>query len=692
LQSACNFGSLPAPMTDALRPSHILHALLAVLLLATVAVLATDRPAGAHSGHAAQTTPPPNTLQNTLRRSGGPDAEGFRGLTRRGGESYRVRQELGRAQRGRANRRRSQLYLGQLTDVHVLDEMSPARVEFFDPLGAAFTSAHRPQEAFTAHVLDQLVRNVNRNRRSPVRQGNRQRRAMDLALMTGDIIDNQQLNEMRIFLDVLLGRRVDPFSGQRISAENPCPGATPQQIEELNRRVEERRYTGVQDHDDYPAPPGSRFPNFWDPNKAPVPGPYGSFPQYPGLMDRAQQPFEAQGLRVPFYTARGNHDGLVQGNERPNPLFESIGTGCRKVYPAADPDPMFVGRSFGEAVGMLSDPAVLGTLFERSGLTPPDPTRRFLQKREFKTVHGRGNPGTRDRHGFAWVHPDEQRASNGAASYYAFSPRSNVRLIALDTVADGGGASGNVDDPQYRWLERELRRNSSVEIRNGRVIRRNVRDRTIIVYGHHALNSIDNPVPAERAPVCTGPDDPDPGCRQDPRSSMPLHFGTSGPNNLRDLFLRFPNVVTYMAGHTHRNAVTAFRRGGRFGGGFYEIVSASGIDRGQHGRLVDMMDNRDGTLSLFGTVLDHAAPQTPPPPGNAGNFSSAQIASLSRVVAFNDPQGDGGREGQGTYLGRRADRNVELVLRAPSAIRAEARRVARGLPRRAPAFTGQSRR
>jgi hypothetical protein len=32
----------------------------------------------------------------------------------------------------------------------------------------------------------------------------------------------------------------------------------------------------------------------------------------------------------------------------------------------------------------------------------------------------------------------------------------------MDSVAEGGGANGNLDDPQFRWLERELDRNSSV--------------------------------------------------------------------------------------------------------------------------------------------------------------------------------------------------------------------------------------
>jgi hypothetical protein len=145
--------------------------------------------------------------------------------------------------------------------------MSPARVEFIDPVGGEVNAAHRPQEAFGPFVWDQAVRKLNRNLVSRVRQGNGERSRLQLSLLTGDLADNQQLNETIWYRDVLLGRTIDPFSGKRLSATNPCRAAVlPQQRQELNRRVERRLYTGVQDCDDYPGPK-RKYRDYWDPDE-----------------------------------------------------------------------------------------------------------------------------------------------------------------------------------------------------------------------------------------------------------------------------------------------------------------------------------------------------------------------------------------------------------------------------------------
>ena len=73
-----------------------------------------------------------------------PDGDGI--LARAPGEPLRDRTDLAPAARPGARSRRSR----SLTDTHVRDEESPARVPFLDRLGGAFSSTFRPQETLSA--------------------------------------------------------------------------------------------------------------------------------------------------------------------------------------------------------------------------------------------------------------------------------------------------------------------------------------------------------------------------------------------------------------------------------------------------------------------------------------------------------------------------------------------------------------
>ena len=76
-----------------------------------------------------------------------------------------MRTDLGvEAGDGRASRRTGLLAFVQLSDVHVVDHQSPARVEWVDryddrdpssdPVPGLFAGTHRPQELLAAQVAD----------------------------------------------------------------------------------------------------------------------------------------------------------------------------------------------------------------------------------------------------------------------------------------------------------------------------------------------------------------------------------------------------------------------------------------------------------------------------------------------------------------------------------------------------------
>ena len=278
----------------------------------------------------------------------------------------------------------------------------------------------------------------------------------------------------------------------------------------------------MQDYDDYRGAPIDRYGAFWDPDEAPpAGGPYAAFPRYPGLLERAQQRFQAEGLKVPWYIARGNHDGLVQGNAAAsNDIIRAIATGCLKVFPSPAVDPaQFATLDEADVLPRIASPAYLQQLLAAAQMVPPDPDRRILSTVEYKRQVGGS-------HGYSKVDATERSASKNNATYYAFRPRKGVELISLDTVAEGGGQSGNLDDPQYRWLEKTL-------------IKAQKAKRLVIAYGHHTMATMTNTRTDESAGACSPPKA---GCDADPRKSTPLHRGTAGAKNVRDLFLKYRNV------------------------------------------------------------------------------------------------------------------------------------------------------
>lgn len=109
-----------------------------------------------------------------------------------------------------------------------------------------------------------------------------------------------------------------------------------------------------------------------------------------------------------------------------------------------------------------------------------------------------------------------------------------------------------------------------------------------------------------------------------------------------------PHVLAWVNGHSHRNTITPQ-------GTFWEITTASHVDDPQLARVVELVDNRDGTLSVLSTLVESAAPHRT----DVADLSQTGLAALYRELAANAP----GRRLD--LAGSVADRNVELLLAKP---------------------------
>jgi metallophosphoesterase (TIGR03767 family) len=542
----------------------------------------------------------PTTLDRTLLR-GRPGPGGYRPIVFGAGEPHLLRDDLVGPGR-RAGHRRAILALGQLTDMHILDAQSPARVEFLDRFNdpdspfagiLPFESSYRTQDTLTAHVGEAMVQALN-----AVRYGPATGLPLAFTIATGDNVDNTQYNELRWQIDVLDGERVHPDSGDLA------------------------KYEGVADLVDYDV-------RYWHPDGTPpggiddLPRARFGFPTLPGLLDAARRPFHATGLRTPWLTTFGNHDGLVQGNLPSNPIVAGLATGNIKISnlpPGTDIVKL--------ALGLLSgDPAALQTLFSGPArVVTADRARRPLSRSETIAEHFHTSAHPRG-HGYStW----NVRTGN---AYYGFD-QGIVRGLVLDTVNPFGGADGSIDETQLGWLTGELTEGSRHYVdADGQIVRGGHRDRLFVLFSHHTIGTLTNGAGTGRV---LGPE-------------------------LRDLLLRFPNVVLWVNGHTHRNTVIPYRRSGAVPGGFWEINTAAHIDWPQQARVIELVDNRNGTLSVFGTLVDHAAPRhygsTPRDP--------LALAALSRELGANDWQNAAPTPTEDGRRGAVEDRNVELLLPAP---------------------------
>ncbi|MGW7262944.1 TIGR03767 family metallophosphoesterase [Streptomyces sp. NPDC054842] len=366
-----------------------------------------------------------------------------------------------------------------------------------------------------------------------------------------------------------------------------------------------RHYEGVQNSD---------LKLYWQPDTALRDADkQRGFPRIQGFLDAAVRELRSPGLGLPWYSTVGNHDALPGGCYAPgDSFFAEFAVGGKKLMTLDEA----VGAALWKNVKKGGDPkgtdfrAMLKSQARHMRSVTPDEARAPFTPAEYVRAHldpahtGPGPVG----HGYS------QANLAAGTQYYAFRIADDVLGVSLDSTDPGGHYEGSIGTAQLRWLERTLRDN---------------KDAHVIVFSHHTSRTMRN-------------------LRADP-----AHPGERrhGGDELLAVLAGHRNVLAWVNGHSHKNDITPHRASG--GGSFWEISTASHVDFPQLARVIEVVDNQDGTLSLFTTLIESAAPHRT----DYADLSQTGLAALYRELSFNAP---GARS---ELTGAPGDRNTELVLK-----------------------------
>ncbi len=337
------------------------------------------------------------------------------------------------------------------------------------------------------------------------------------------------------------------------------------------------------------------------------------FPRIDGFLDAAVRELRSPGLNIPWYSTVGNHDAMPLGcyGSHADPYLTEYAAGGKKLMNISASE----AKKLQDAIKNGTDPK--GVAFRdflkahaRSMRSvTPDEKRAPYTPREYVQAHldpayrGLGPVG----HGYSTANLD------AGTQYYTFRIADDVIGISLDTTDPGGHYEGSIGSAQLKWLDKTLRDN---------------KDSYAIVFSHHTSKTMTN----------THRDPARPGERR------------VGGAEVVALLASHRNVLAWVNGHIHKNVITP--HSAPDGRSFWEISTASHVDFPQLARIIEIVDNKDGTLSLFTTLIESSAPHRT----DFADLTQTGLAALYRELSFNAP-------GSHDLSGDSEDRNTELVLK-----------------------------
>jgi 3',5'-cyclic AMP phosphodiesterase CpdA len=274
----------------------------------------------------------------------------------------------------------------------------------------------------------------------------------------------------------------------------------------------------------------------------PVPGPGNDY----------NDPFFSIGTDWPWYAALGNHDVLHVGG------FGLIDNELRE---AAKGERLYTESTLSRIWGgyVAGDTPDHQVILDESVVTPADANRLPLNKKEFlQALHKAG--GEPAGHGLT---QDDVDSGKG---YYSTQPLAGkpIKMIVLnstDSTQDtlGIAQQGSMDTVQFSWLHEELIASASNQ-------------ELVIIVSHHRLEDFhaQSEVPAEM---------------------------------IKSLLADSGNVILHITGHGHTDRKRL--QVGERDRGYWELMTASTIDFPLQSRILELVDERNGYLSIYVTNFDH---------------------------------------------------------------------------------------
>jgi metallophosphoesterase (TIGR03768 family) len=464
------------------------------------------------------------------------------------------------------------------TDIHITDKEAPNQLIYLQQFESGSynnTSIYSPVMMCTTHVLDAAIQTANAlHKQSP----------FDFGISLGDTCNNTSYNELRWYMDVIDGKAITPSSGAHAGADS-IDYQKPYQAVGLDKSIPWYQTLGNHDHFFIGSFPVDADPSLgirqsyisdtiW--NIADVLDLSLNMAHYPVM-------FNMENLKATPSYYMGTFNGSTQYGEI---LYTGITT-----------DPQFSAGA----------PKIVA-----------DPDRRSLVRSEWVQEFF-NTTSTPVGHGFNLVDKTDPNWNANGFACYSFMPNAQIplKIIVLDnTQSEHDGSTdihghGYLDASRWAWLRAELAAGQA-------------ENKLMIIAAH---------VPIGVSAIASETE-----WWAETTNITPENQNAVNLTELVATLQATPNLLAWIAGHRHLNAIKAFKTpdSTKPEQGFWQVESSSLRDFPQQFRTFQVYLNSDYTVSIVTTNVDPAVADGTPAAASR-KYAVAAVQICKGNVTLSNP-------------------------------------------------------